>query len=285
MNAPSIPSMMIPGQAPATSHPQQQLPGKVRPMNEIEQLLQYPDGTRNVLSRWKSGTEHQFIAESLSQCKRLKGRVLLLFSCSLLYSSGEMPETKGNAQIARNLCVTIGNIARNSSSSRNSSSNHVPYKQPGMVGAMNIPVQPAHSEQGDVDNLAVMEALRKLLSCMHAHPFQLEVYAACNYAFSDLLKIDNDIMDSSLRGLLTTWIAHSLMWNITNLGGKNHPPKSPLLASPLFANDLRRASVTLRPSCAPTQGECTISARAATSFFCFYPLARAQESEIDKVYS
>ena len=80
----------------------------------------------------------------------------------------------------------------------------------------------ADSNPTRIRHTAVIDTLRDIVLVMYVysqHPYsQGQVHAACNYALCKLLKVNNVIENTKLRGNAVSWIAYVTEWNIRRVG-------------------------------------------------------------------
>eukprot|EP00178_Gracilaria_changii_P009471 TRINITY_DN276_c0_g1_i1.p1 TRINITY_DN276_c0_g1~~TRINITY_DN276_c0_g1_i1.p1 ORF type:complete len:1338 (+),score=187.30 TRINITY_DN276_c0_g1_i1:4374-8387(+) len=148
--------------------------------------LRRPDGIAVADEMWRHG-DRRWVAEALALCRSRGSEKIMSCTARFLAMNNDFPHDRKDPQIAINLCVAIGNFARN---------------EPQALGRHEF-----------------FFLLRTVLLVMpnfcHMKEGKTQVFAACCYALSNLFKISNVIADSQARSATAEWIEYAISYNIT----------------------------------------------------------------------
>lgn len=230
--------MIVPGQQPMVQNVHQQLPQQEPPYpqqhpqmlreppieepNHIEATLKTPNGWTSVTHLWESG-QCRNVAKGLAQYRALHGKDSLYRVSEFLRTSLTKVELRRDKELAKDLCTTLGNIAR-------TIMDGVRYEH-----NPNDSSDRKSSELSGIDNATLRHALTVTLQCMYTFTRSVDVYAECSYALCHLLQIDNNVTDQALRQHLATWLNHCIVWNVSDVNHVHQPERDVLAYASISA--------------------------------------------------
>lgn len=160
-------------------------------VNTVVTALSCVDRCIILRNLWNCG-HGRTVATGLARCKNVGGEELLNLVCRFITQNNSVGKDAG---VARDLCTTIGHIARNGS------------KKIGAEAVVRaIPV-----------TVSVMVAFNR-----NAHQ-HVEVFSSCNFALCNLFMVHNVINDRNLRTNVASWIEYTISWNVYEKGSVQGP--------------------------------------------------------------
>ncbi|CAN8068588.1 unnamed protein product [Agarophyton chilense] len=155
-------------------------------VNALLNALRRTDGIAVADGMWRHGNR-RLVAEALAHSSSLGGASILSCTTRYLAMNNDLQPDRKDPYIAMNLCIAIGNFARN---------------DPQAIS----PTFVSHT-------LCVV--LLVMPNFFHLGEGKAQVFAACCYALSNLFKISNVIKDASARSNTAGWIEYATSYNIT----------------------------------------------------------------------
>lgn len=265
-------SLAVHSQQPSTtSSTFANIPSQVQQLQQLSigdvlQALQAPDGSARVRAWWEEGHAVVIASAIARENQKIAGASRLELLVELLQkvtaSQGQV-KSATNANVARDLCIALGNASRG----------------------------------GSIDRESAELSLPLTLTTMQAFTYDMSVYSAACYALANVLKVSNDIASDRVRADVADWISHATSFNLNNKRGGPEPTlayttaaaarnfiwRKAANAEAFFTR--RRAKTALHPSAAenmcasmlffqkdPTVVEACLSAYAALAYFASHRL-------------
>lgn len=230
-------------------------------IGDVLQALQASDGYATVRTWWEEGHAVVIASAIAREDQKIAGASRLELLVELLQkvtASQAQVKSATNANVARDLCIALGNASRG----------------------------------GSIDRKAAELALPLTLTTMQAFTYDMSVYSAACYALANVLKVSNEIVNERVRADVADWISHATSFNLNNKRGGPQPTlayttaaaarnfiwRKGANADAFFTR--RRAKTALHPSAAenmrssmlffqkdPTVVEACLSAYAALAYF------------------
>lgn len=164
-------------------------------VNAVLQAIARPDGDETLKTMWSLG-HTRVVAAGLAQSSALAGRKMMRLTCFFLKQIPELDSALRDPVVAKDLCMTIGHIARN----------------------------PTEKISRDTILLAIPTVLTVMPAFQRNVLQNLEVYSTSCFALCNLFKLYNVISDRSLRTNVACWIAYAISMNVSQHTGGAHGP-------------------------------------------------------------